>query len=284
MVRVRNCESGARPVESLADVRQSVPDSNPRRNVGENEDIHALSRRIRALMHKNMNAGVWLGLFEHKHYARMGDAIWLFGWLVGRQTRRNGLILGGAPMTYERITTDTGIPTRTLRRWMATLKAEGYIEISYLNFKQMRIRICNPKKFSARQLGLKMKEEPSATSGLYENGETAKSGRYDEEPSANSGRSVRPEVAGTPAKSGRFKQSSRLSSNERPESGQDGREAPVKSPESGDALSRLSLRELKGLETTLNRSLRDHRIPAQLRRSFESQLGEVHEHMKRLGA
>jgi len=125
---------------------------------------------------KHLNAGLRGGLFEVKHYARMGDAVWLFGWMVLRQTTEQGgqgLVLDGRPITYQEICRDTGFPLRTLQRWMAGLKAGGYIEIEYPRSGMrriplgMRVRILKAKKFSAGQFLLRFGEAPErAATGI----------------------------------------------------------------------------------------------------------------------
>ncbi|MFZ3214879.1 MAG: hypothetical protein WA192_02360 [Candidatus Acidiferrales bacterium] len=79
---------------------------------------------------KNYNTGLRGVLFEARHYARMGSAIWLYGWLVLRQTHQTGTtgwVLGGAPITYREIECETGFNQRTLERWMSSLRRHGYI-------------------------------------------------------------------------------------------------------------------------------------------------------------
>lgn len=79
---------------------------------------------------KNYNTGLRGVLFEERHYARMGSAIWLYGWLVLRQTHQTGTtgwVLGGAPVTYREIESETGFNRRTLERWMSLLRRETYI-------------------------------------------------------------------------------------------------------------------------------------------------------------
>ncbi|MFQ5696339.1 MAG: hypothetical protein ACE5HB_10150, partial [Terriglobia bacterium] len=58
-------------------------------------------------------AGIRGGLFEEKHRRAMGPAVWLFGWLVDRQTSQRdgrGLVLYGQPLRLERIAAETGFP------------------------------------------------------------------------------------------------------------------------------------------------------------------------------
>jgi hypothetical protein len=79
---------------------------------------------------KNYNTGLRGVLFEEHHYARMGSAIWLYGWLVLRQTHQTGTtgwVLGGAPVTYREIEGETGFNRRTLERWMSLLRRNAYI-------------------------------------------------------------------------------------------------------------------------------------------------------------
>src|SRR5271155_2492093 len=71
---------------------------------------------------KNYNTGLRGVLFEKRHYARMGAAIWLYGWLVLRQTHQTGStgwVLGGAPVTYREIECETGFNRRTLDELVA---------------------------------------------------------------------------------------------------------------------------------------------------------------------
>lgn len=98
---------------------------------------------------KNFNAGLRGVLFEARHYERMGSAIWLFGWLVLRQTHQSGSVgwvLGGAPVSYREIEEETGFNCRTLERWMKTLRQQGYIETDAVP-GGLVIRIAKAKKF-----------------------------------------------------------------------------------------------------------------------------------------
>jgi len=77
------------------------------------------------------NTGLRGVLFESRHYERMGAAVWLYGWLVLRQTHQQGSVgwvLGGAPVSYREIEEETGFNPRTLERWMQVLRRGGYIQ------------------------------------------------------------------------------------------------------------------------------------------------------------
>lgn len=92
------------------------------------------------------------GLLDPKHYEKMGAAVWLFLWYVKAQTKSNGLVFGGSIMSYKRISENMhGFPVRTIERWNATLVAEKYIQINYVAYKGMVIRVLNQKKFGTKQ-------------------------------------------------------------------------------------------------------------------------------------
>lgn len=96
----------------------------------------------------NYNTGLRGVLFEAKHYARMGSAVWLYGWLVLRQTHQTGTVgwvLGGAPIHYREIEEETGFNRRTLERWMKELRRQKYIETAVLD-SGITVKILNAKK------------------------------------------------------------------------------------------------------------------------------------------
>ena len=107
---------------------------------------------------KDYNAGLRGVLFEARHYQRMGAAVWLYGWLVLRQTHQQGgigWVLGGAPISYREIEEETGFNVRTLERWMHTLRRHGYIETEAAP-AGIVVRITKAKKFP--QAGRKFAE------------------------------------------------------------------------------------------------------------------------------
>lgn len=98
---------------------------------------------------KNYNVGLRGVLFEARHYARMGQAVWLFGWLVLRETRERegvGFVLGGRPVTYREIEEETGFSRKSLERWMRSLRKAGYIETTTAP-GGIIVRIQKAKKF-----------------------------------------------------------------------------------------------------------------------------------------
>jgi hypothetical protein len=98
---------------------------------------------------KNFSTGLRGVLFEARHYAQMGSAVWLYGWLVLRQTHQSGdvgWVLGGAPVSYLEIEEETGFNRRTLERWMRDLRRAGYIQTTTVQ-GGLSIRITKAKKF-----------------------------------------------------------------------------------------------------------------------------------------
>lgn len=98
---------------------------------------------------KAYNTGLRGGLFEDRHFTQMGSAVWLYGWLVLRQTHQSnsiGWVLGGSPVTYREIEGETGFNCRTLERWMRTLRQHGYIETEAVS-GGVKIGITKAKKF-----------------------------------------------------------------------------------------------------------------------------------------
>jgi hypothetical protein len=107
---------------------------------------------------KDYNAGLRGVLFEARHYERMGAAIWLYGWLVLRQTHQQGdigWVLGGAPISYREIEEETGFNVRTLERWMRSLRQHGYIQTQAAP-AGIIVRITKAKKYP--QAGRKLAE------------------------------------------------------------------------------------------------------------------------------
>jgi hypothetical protein len=84
-------------------------------------------------VHKeNFWIGAKGGLVDRKHYLNMGDAIWLFLYLLRNQTGLNqhgeGIVNYGHPKTFQQIGDEMkGFPATTIRRWASTLRRESYI-------------------------------------------------------------------------------------------------------------------------------------------------------------
>jgi hypothetical protein len=80
----------------------------------------------------NFSVGLSNALLEPKHYRAMGDALWLYTYLLDRQTRRldkngSGQVAGGVPIRDPDIAGTIGSSGRTISRWRTRLKLHGYI-------------------------------------------------------------------------------------------------------------------------------------------------------------
>lgn len=71
------------------------------------------------------------GLLEEKHRAAMRESVWLFLYLLLRQTHINqageGVVRYGNPVSRTAIAEDTGWSDRRIKRWTARLVATNYI-------------------------------------------------------------------------------------------------------------------------------------------------------------
>lgn len=90
--------------------------------------------------------GIKTGLIEQKHKKAMGPASWLFHFLVARQTDKEGRVLFGHTITYRWISQQTGMPARSMERWMARLRKSGYVKPNRTPFGLQPV-ILNQKKF-----------------------------------------------------------------------------------------------------------------------------------------
>lgn len=71
-------------------------------------------------------APIWRGLVVDplgKHYRRLGKALWLLLYLILHANRKTGITIAKLA-TIEK---QTGIPRRTLQRWLRSLRANGYV-------------------------------------------------------------------------------------------------------------------------------------------------------------
>jgi len=101
-----------------------------------------------------------IGLFRKEHRDRLHEAVYLFGWCCGRQTRRNGLVYGGKGLSYEEIGEEMGESPYTVRNWVRVCKKEAYIEVKYTLYKRLVIRVLNQKKYTSKQLDLPISHRP----------------------------------------------------------------------------------------------------------------------------
>ena len=70
-------------------------------------------------------------LLEPKHYQNMGEALWLYLWLLDKMTSVNehgmGKVLSGKPVTFEDVAEDLSVSRQVYIRWIKKLRDAGYI-------------------------------------------------------------------------------------------------------------------------------------------------------------
>lgn len=106
---------------------------------------------------KTFNVPVSNGLLEPKHYRAMGDAIWLYLYLLDKQTRRvdkdgHGKVSGGMPIRDSVIAGALGSSRRTVIRWRGVLERGGYITARRTSFGHV-YAITKPKKWKETTQG-----------------------------------------------------------------------------------------------------------------------------------
>jgi hypothetical protein len=77
------------------------------------------------------------GLLTAKHVQLMGNSIWSFLWCIDRTTRDRqdgeecwGQVLGGYPVSQNRIAGELGLSERTVRTQLNKLQDSGYIRVT----------------------------------------------------------------------------------------------------------------------------------------------------------
>lgn len=92
-----------------------------------------------------------MGVVGEDHRQRMGEAIWLFMWIVGRQTGQlkngTGIVNYGKPLTYGVICADTGYPRDTAKKWMFCLIREKYVRQELQPNNEFVLWVLNAKKY-----------------------------------------------------------------------------------------------------------------------------------------
>lgn len=71
-------------------------------------------------------------LLDPKHVDNMGQAVWLYMFLIDKITSVGedeiGIVLGRKPITYKEVKEELGISQDTYTRWVAKLEAYPYIQ------------------------------------------------------------------------------------------------------------------------------------------------------------
>lgn len=107
------------------------------------------------------NSGIIAGLFEAKHWHAIGEAVWLFGWLIHRQNKSTGEVLSCMPLKDDSVSLETGHPVSRIRRWRKVLVESGYISITRTPCGNSYV-ILRPKKFANRKTATRTKRLSAA--------------------------------------------------------------------------------------------------------------------------
>jgi DNA-binding MarR family transcriptional regulator len=104
---------------------------------------------------------VYSGLLTAQHRERIGPAIWEFLWFVSKVTKEIqeegetwGIVLGGRPVKLAEIADELGGSERTVKRNVARLKEEGYIETIRAPYGEI-YKVRKSKKFISKKRSAK---------------------------------------------------------------------------------------------------------------------------------
>ena len=92
-------------------------------------------------------------LLDPKHCEQMGEAVWLFMWLLDKITAvasESGKVLGGKPIKYKEVEADLGISRSTYNRWMKALKDGGYVKSIRTPYGSCIVVLKAKKRFSKK--------------------------------------------------------------------------------------------------------------------------------------
>lgn len=102
------------------------------------------------------------GLLTSQHRNRIGESLWEFLWLVSHETKLEGKVLNGSPITLKRIAEELGESSRTVRRNLDRLERGGYIAKNRVNAGHVYCySIAHSKKW--RQFVAAARNVPSST-------------------------------------------------------------------------------------------------------------------------
>lgn len=120
------------------------------------------------------------GLCEEKHYRCMRDSVWLFLWLLARQTGVNeigeGIVNYGNPLTRVEIENDTGYHERRVENWICLLRRTRYIRTERSGNDGLIFFIQNAKDKS------KKRQFQNHVQNSVENSSNGESGANEESP------------------------------------------------------------------------------------------------------
>ncbi|MNJ48870.1 hypothetical protein D3C77_440770 [compost metagenome] len=99
---------------------------------------------------------MYSGLLEHRHYKKIGSALWLFLWCISSTTKEVekdgtvwGIVLGNKPIKISELEEEFGVSNRTIRSWIKTLEDYDYIRVTRAPYGLI-FTVRNSKKFRNR--------------------------------------------------------------------------------------------------------------------------------------
>lgn len=102
-------------------------------------------------------------LLDKKHVESMGQAIWLYMWLIDKMTSVKegeiGIVLGGRPIKFEEIKEDLGIGKNTLTRWTKILLKYPYISTTIAPYGTVYKVLKAKKRFPKKDKRFPINEE-----------------------------------------------------------------------------------------------------------------------------
>lgn len=79
---------------------------------------------------KTYSIGLQNGLLDGKHMQALGQAVWLYMWLIDKQPKKTNKVSGGKPIKHADFANDfPQVTRRTYVRWMDALEKGGYISV-----------------------------------------------------------------------------------------------------------------------------------------------------------
>lgn len=130
-------------------------------------------------------------LLDDKHYERMGNAVWLYMWLIDKMTEISegqGIVNNGHPINYAMVTENFGtMSERTYNRMIAELREAGYINTVrakyglYITINKAKKQFGKAVSRTAKNGGSKPKQASKIRQKVYQDppkmaGSSAKNG------------------------------------------------------------------------------------------------------------
>jgi hypothetical protein len=94
-------------------------------------------------------------LLEDKHFEKMGNAVWLYMWIIDKMTdisEGQGIVNGGHPITYDMVNKNfSSLTWRTYMAWVKKLRESGYINTMQAR-QGLYVTVNKPKKHFGKKV------------------------------------------------------------------------------------------------------------------------------------